>query len=193
METRVAFSFAGDQTVKRFRKNWPFGYVAYLEDQRGSMNEKQFDEVFRAHLDSLSRYLLRRVPVDEVQNLVSDTFEVAWRKRKQCPEGAELAWLYRIAALEVGNYRRKASNRTRIFASLAEPLDSPSAESIAIADLTLSRAWVKLTVLEQRVLSLAAFEGLGPKELATAMDVSINAATIRLHRAREKLRRLLDE
>jgi RNA polymerase sigma-70 factor (ECF subfamily) len=193
VETRVAFSLAGDQTVQTFRKNRAPGYVAYLEDQRGSMNEKQFDEVFRAHLDSLSRYLLRRVPVDEVQNLVSDTFEVAWRKRRQCPEGSELAWLYRIAALEVGNYRRKSSNRARIFAGLAEPLDAPSAESIAIADIALSRAWVKLTVLEQRVLSLAAFEGLGPKELATAMDVSINAATIRLHRAREKLRKFLDE
>ncbi len=155
------------------------------------MNEQEFDALFRAHLDALSRYLMRRVPVGEVQSLVSATFEVAWRKRRQCPVGAELAWLYRIAALEIGNFRRKTSNRARIFASLSEPIDSPSAESIAIADISLSRAWAKLTIPEQRVLSLAAFEGLGPKELATAMDVSVNAATIRLHRAREKLRQLL--
>jgi RNA polymerase sigma-70 factor (ECF subfamily) len=34
---------------------------------------------------------------------------------------------------------------------------------------------------------LAAWEGLGPAELATALGCSPNAATIRLHRARRRL------
>lgn len=157
------------------------------------MNENDFDALFREHLENLKRYLVRRVTVDEVQDLVSSVFEVAWRKRRQCPDGSELPWLFRIAALEVGNHRRKTSNRARIFATLVEPHDAPSAESIALADITLSRAWQQLNPAEQRVLALAAFEGLSPKDLAVTLEVSVNAATIRLHRAREKLRTLLDD
>jgi RNA polymerase sigma-70 factor (ECF subfamily) len=59
--------------------------------------------------------------------------------------------------------------------------------------VSLSRAWQQLNAAEQRVLALAAFEGLSPKELSVTLEVSVNAATIRLHRAREKLRSLLDD
>jgi RNA polymerase sigma-70 factor (ECF subfamily) len=60
-----------------------------------------------------------------------------------------------------------------------------------IADLTLATAWRRLRPAEREVLTLALVEDLAPAHLAVALGVSVNAASIRLHRARTKLAALL--
>jgi RNA polymerase sigma-70 factor (ECF subfamily) len=80
---------------------------------------------------------------------------------------------------------KRASRRLRP----ADP--APSAEDIVIADVTLGTAWRGLRAAEREVLTLALVEDLAPAQLAVALGVSVNAASIRLHRARTKLAALL--
>jgi RNA polymerase sigma-70 factor (ECF subfamily) len=62
-----------------------------------------------------------------------------------------------------------------------------------VADASLAGAWRQLRPAEREVLALALVEELTPAELAVALGVSINAATIRVHRAKKRLAALLAE
>ena len=156
------------------------------------MSPEEFNRVFRAQLPMISAYLSRRVPISEVEDLASDLFEIAWSKKEQIPEGFELPWLYKTARYLVSNFHRKQSGRNGILARLAEPVAAPSAESIALADIELSDAFAGLIPAEREIISLSALEGLSNAEISKVLEMSENAAAIRLTRAKQKLKGLLN-
>jgi RNA polymerase sigma-70 factor (ECF subfamily) len=107
------------------------------------------------------------------------------------PPARELPWLYRIAANVVANHRRKQATGNALIAALRPADSAPSAEDLVIADASLANAWRQLRPAEREVLTLALVEDLTPAQLAVALGASVNAVTIRLHRARGKLAGLL--
>jgi RNA polymerase sigma factor (sigma-70 family) len=151
------------------------------------MTAEEFGALFRAHITEISRFLARRLPADQVDDIASDLFEIAWNKRSKIPQGLELPWLYKTARYLIANHRRKEAGRQAILASLAEPVAAPSAESIALADIELAQAWGKLNEKEREALALWALDGLEPKEVAIALGISENAANVRLSRAKKNL------
>jgi len=155
------------------------------------MNNDEFSDLYREHLPSLSRFLVRRVPVSQVDDLASDIIEIAWKKRDQAPSGQELAWLYKIASYVVANYRAKTNNRNRIQGLLLPPQNAPSAESIALSDKDLALAWSKLKNSDQQIIALSSFEQLSIEEIAVTLSISKNAVSIRLHRAKATLEKHL--
>lgn len=157
------------------------------------MTPEQFSSVFREHIPALSRYLARRVPLGEVDDLASQIFEVAWRKRDQVKTGEELPWLYRIAAFQVANFRRREASAAKYLRFALPPDSAPSAEVIAVLDFDLANAWKLLSEGEKQVLSLVAFEDLSVIEAAKVCGIRPNAASIKLHRARKKLQTALAE
>jgi RNA polymerase sigma-70 factor (ECF subfamily) len=55
----------------------------------------------------------------------------------------------------------------------------------------VAEAMARLRPDEAELLRLWAWEQLGPAEIAAVLDLTPNAVSIRLHRAREKLREIL--
>ena len=157
------------------------------------MSPEEFNQVFRALLPEVSKFLARRVQPAVVEDLASDLFELAWSKRNSIEKGMEIAWLYKSARYLIANHYRKAQGRAAILATFQEPVAAPSAESIALADISLAEAWKKLSQKEQEVLALWAFEGLEPNQISQVLDVSINATNIRLSRAKANLKSALAE
>ena len=157
------------------------------------MTPEHFSEVFREHLPALSRFLSRRVPLDEVDDIAAQTFEVAWAKRDLVTQGEELPWLYRIATFQIANYRRRAATATNFLRTSLRPDAAPSPEAIAILDVDLAVAYKALTTSERAILSLTAFEGLAVKDAASVLGIKPNAASLKLLRARKKLQELLAE
>lgn len=151
------------------------------------MTAEEFGALFRAHITEISRFLARRLPADQVDDIASDLFEIAWNKRSKIPQGLELPWLYKTARYLIANHRRKEAGRQAILASLAEPVAAPSAEAIALADIELAQAWGKLNEKEREALALWALDGLEPKEVAIALGISENAVNVRLSRAKKNL------
>ena len=92
------------------------------------MTSEEFGALFRAHISEISRFLARRLPADQVDDLASDLFEIAWNKRSSIPQGLELPWLYKTARYLIANHRRKEAGRIAILATLSEPVGAPSAE-----------------------------------------------------------------
>lgn len=153
---------------------------------------ENFAETLRRNLPKISKYFSYRVPLGEVEDLTSEVILIAWKKRSRCPQGSELAWLYRISGYVLANHRRKS------FRNLTLPLfdsdqTSPSAEEIFLNDHDLKSAWLQLAPKDQTVLALAAFEELDISEIAVVLGVSNNAVSIRLHRARKKLESYLKD
>lgn len=155
--------------------------------------DASFERAYRQYLPAVSGYLFRRVERQHVEDLAADVFAIAWRKRASVAAGEELPWLYRIAANVVANHRRKQATGNALIAALRPADSAPSAEDLVIADASLANAWRRLRPAEREVLTLALVEDLSPAQLAVALGASVNAVTIRLHRARGKLAGLLAE
>ncbi len=156
------------------------------------MTEQEFNDLFRSCLSETSRFIARRTKAEDVEDLAADLFALAWQKRDSIPKGLELPWLYKSARYLISNHNRKQQGRTSILATLQDPQSAPSAESIALADIELAEAWKGLSTKEKEILSLWAFEGLEPKQLAVALEKSENACAIALSRAKSKLTQLLN-
>ena len=157
------------------------------------MTAEEFGALFRAHIAEISRFLARRLPADQVEDIASDLFEIAWSKRASIPKDFELPWLYKTARYLISNHRRKEAGRVSILASLAEPVAAPSAEAVALADLEPSQAWRKLPAKEQEVLAMWSFDGLEPDQIAKALGISTNAVNVRLSRAKKNLLQELEK
>jgi RNA polymerase sigma factor (sigma-70 family) len=157
------------------------------------MSPEEFNTVFRALLPEVSKFLARRVATSDVEDLAADLFELAWSKRSQIEPGFELPWLYKSARYLIANHRRKLSGRNRIIAMIQEPVAAPSAEVLATADIELAEVFTQLSDKERELLALWALEGLEVNAIAKVLEISENAANIRLSRARASLRLILAE
>lgn len=151
-----------------------------------------FERAYAQYLPAVSAYLSRRVERRFVEDLAADTFAVAWTKRDTVAEGEELPWLYRIAANLLANHRRRQATGASVLHLLRTPDSAPSAEDIVIADESLAGAWRALKARDREVLALALLEDLSIPSIASALGISANAVSIRLHRARKTLATLLD-
>jgi len=105
------------------------------------------------------------------------------------------AWLYGTARRVLANQRRGARRRGRLAERLAsEARTAVSAIEPSTVDMDREAAYAfrRLKPSQRELLALVAWEGLAPRELATALGCSVNAAKIRLHRARRAFERELD-
>lgn len=156
-----------------------------------------FREVYREFLGPIRAYLARRVAYSDVEDLAADVFAVAWKKRASVTRGEELPWLYRIASYLVANYRRKERHRLDVVWLFHEPDTAPAADALLDSDPDLAKVWGTLNKGQQELLALVIVDGVAVGDAATILDISPNAASIRLHRAKkqlaEGLRSLRDE
>jgi RNA polymerase sigma-70 factor (ECF subfamily) len=157
------------------------------------VDQDKFVATFRSHLQDISKYLTRRVEVSQVEDLASEIFEIAWRKRDSCPEGFELAWLYKIAGFVVSNHRKKLSRRAITVPLLDHDRSAPSAEDVALDGSAVAQAFDELSAKDRQVLALLVFEQLSIKEIAVVLGTTENNTSQRLKRARERLAKNLKQ
>lgn len=143
------------------------------------------DEVF----DPLQRYIRRRVEPDRAEDVLSDVLLTVWRRLDDAPQDRVLPWSYGIARRTLANARRGQRRHLRLVQRLeAEPQTRVEPDPAdAGPDADLSEALDSLSDEDREVLHLWAWEQLEPREIATVLDISVNAATLRLSRARKRL------
>lgn len=153
----------------------------------------RFEAIVDAVYEPLQRYARRRADRDAAEDLVADTLLVVWRRLDDVPEGAVLPWCYRVAAGCLANQRRSARRQARLRWRVAT-VDPPAPGGAAdpLPDPGLHAALATLSAADQEVLRLWAWESLAPGEVATALGITANAASIRLHRAKARLAAALE-
>lgn len=149
--------------------------------------------LFDLHATTLRAYATRRVGPDAADDIVSEVFATAWRRRRDIAEPA-LPWLLRAAHHAVAHERRSLARRLNVRDAVAGSrlaTSSPGADtaSRALAESVLAQ----LAPIDAEVLRLTAWEGLTPAEIAIVLDLSDSAARNRLMRARKRAQRILDE
>lgn len=155
-----------------------------------------FSRLYREQGRAVLAYALRRVEgPEDAADVVAETFLVAWRRLGEVPPGGEARlWLYAVARRVIANLRRGERRRTRLGQRLTESLRTelathaaPSGEAAEVL-----RAMAELSDGDRELLLLVSWEELSPGEAATVLEISSLAARSRLHRARRRLRTLLE-
>lgn len=160
-----------------------------MED-RNVHDERWFREVFQATYTDLVAYARRRAgAATEADDIVSEVYAVAWRRRADIDRAAALRpWLYGIAANVLRNHRRAGSRRLQLVDRLeAQPKELADGDPSDGIGADLLAALDGLSPDDQEVLRLVAWEGLSHEEAGQALGCSPNAVGIRIHRARLRL------
>jgi RNA polymerase sigma-70 factor (ECF subfamily) len=157
----------------------------------------RFGGLYRDQGRAILAYALRRVEdPEDAADVVAETFLVAWRRLDEVPidAGARL-WLFAVARRVIANRHRAARRRSRLGERLAESLRTELATRPAPAGEAAEalRAMGELGDDDRELLLLVSWEELSPGEAAKVLGISSLAARSRLHRARRRLRALLEQ
>ncbi|GAA2431743.1 RNA polymerase sigma factor [Actinomadura vinacea] len=160
-----------------------------------------FGELFRRHSPRLHAYIKRRLGPALADDLVSETFTIAFRKRERFDGRAEFsAWLWGIASNLIAKHHRQETRMYRAFARTGvDPAEDGVAErasdraSAAALGPRLAKALAALNAQERNALLLLAWGEMSYAEIATTLDLPLGTVKAKIHRARIKLRKTLPE
>lgn len=161
----------------------------------------RFEQLFRSHHATVVAYVRRRAPGAAVDDVVGETFLVAWRRLDRVPD-EELPWLLGVARNVLATNRRGALRHRALtlrLGSASAQRGAPGAVEAGASgasdrvDGPLSVALAKLAPKDREALTLIAWDGLQPNEAALVLGEAPGTFRVRLHRARRRLRRLLEE
>jgi RNA polymerase sigma-70 factor, ECF subfamily len=170
--------------------------TAAVATATGKVDESRvaFEALYRENRDDVYAYLaglLRdRSAAEEV---TSQAFERAWRKRRQLDRGrgTPRAWLFGIARNAALDELRRRGRIAEPQAEIAAPVANPA--DAVVDRAVLQQALDGLNGRERELVALKFFAGLSNVEIATVIRTSETNAGTRVHRVIEKLRRSIDE
>jgi len=145
-------------------------------------------QMYDANHDAVLAYALRRTASpDDAADVVSEVFLAAWRRIDAVPRGEDARlWLYGTARRVIANQTRAMKRRRRLSERLGgEPSHSSLAGDTAEPGVA-SAAFAALSAEDRDLLGLVAWEGLSHGEVAAVLGCSVNAAKLRVHRARRR-------
>ena len=154
----------------------------------------EYNRLVNEHSRSIYRYTLRRLSDwSSCEDVVAETFLIAWRRRDQIPpHDRELAWLYAIALRVLSNQRRSRDRRDRLNTRLALERVEIGAEGDAFDIEPVMMVVKKLRTDDRVLLEHVYWERLTYREIAVVMKISENAVGIRINRAKKNLGKLLE-
>lgn len=152
-------------------------------------DEARMEALFRRHYRDVAAYVRRRAEPDLVEDVVGETFLVAWRRLDRLPEDAR-PWLLAVARKTLSTQRRARARRGSLQSKLAAQPSPQATESQA--DLGVADALARLSERDREAITLVVWDGLSPTEAAAVVGQSAVAFRVRLHRAKRRLRQRLD-
>ncbi|MFD9948518.1 RNA polymerase sigma factor [Nonomuraea sp. NPDC059023] len=166
--------------------------------RRSARDPEAFADLFTRHAPALRRYVARRLGPCLADDIVSDTFLTAFRRRGRYDLSHPDArpWLYGIAARLVSRHRRVEIRFYRALVrsgvdEIAEPYADRVDDWVAAQQAGLAAALMKLSPGDREVLLLVAWADMSYEDVARALDIPIGTVRSRLHRARARTRQAL--
>jgi len=146
-----------------------------------------YDQFYR----NVLRYALQHAERDGAEDVASEVFLIAWRRRDSIPD-PPLPWLLGVArnllSKHVGAGRRRQRLTERIAAlTSAANLPAWDAGDYVVERETALAAFMSLPDRDVETLTLVTWHGLSITDAATVAGCSPRAFTVRLHRARRRL------
>ena len=165
-------------------------------------DSERFAVLFDRHAATLHRYCVRRVTVATAEDVVAETFLIAFEKRERfdTSHSSALPWLYGIATNLLRRHRR---DEERALRALARTGTDPLARGdgveeswdrvtdridAAAASQPLAKALAAMPGRHRDALLLYAWGQLSYSEIAVALNISVGTVRSRLSRAKARLR-----
>lgn len=155
--------------------------------------EKWFTELYDEHYRRVHAYALAGGGPDTADDVASETFLIAWRRRRDVPE-PPLPWLLGVAR-NLLHQQRDGGHRRQALAGRIAALTTPDdlaawdvAEHVVERDAALA-AVATLSERDLELLALVMWHDLTPREAATVVGCSTATFFVRMHRARRRLGR----
>ncbi|HWM17567.1 MAG TPA: sigma-70 family RNA polymerase sigma factor [Microbacterium sp.] len=157
-----------------------------------------FAELFERHARVVGAFAARRVGRDSADDILSETFLVAFRRRREfdCAWDSAKPWLLGIASRLIGKHRGREAAQWRAFEASAHRSDTVTDDAIdevgsrtdAAADLrALAPRIAALAARDRDTLLLYAWGDLTYEQIAVAQGIPIGTVRSRLNRVRRKL------
>ena len=156
-------------------------------------SEETFTAFYREYYRSVHGYIRATCSGIDAAEAAESVFMIAWRRFDHIPAEYPKAWLFGVVRNVIRNERRtqRRSNTLVERAVFDRPHTSTSQADDAVPPEVLDGLVAGLNRLrddDREILLLSAWGGLDADEIATTLGIKKNAATVRLHRARERLR-----
>lgn len=145
---------------------------------------ERFEDIFDANVRAVAAYARRRTTPGDADDVVAETFLVAWRRLGEVPSEAK-PWLLGVARRVLANQRRAAGRRAALVERVAVEV---RLEPELVQGSPILLALSHLSEGDREVLCLHAWDELSTSEAAVVLGCSRTAAKVRLHRARGRLR-----
>lgn len=168
--------------------------------RRSERDPEAFAELFNRHAPALRRYVARRLGPSLADDIVSDAFLAAFRRRDRYDLSHSDArpWLYGIAARLVSRHRRVEVRFYRALVrsgvdEIVEPYAERVDDRVAAQQAGLAAALMELSPRTREVLLLVAWADMSYEDVARALDIPVGTVRSRLNRARARTRQALGE
>ena len=153
------------------------------------------EATLRAHRAELKRFVAARAAACDVDDVLQVAAMRALEKAHTLadPDRA-LPWLYQIHRNAVADMGRSLASEQRKLDALAAqpPMEAETAEREDLSTCACSVEQARqLNARYSAILDLVDIGGASMKEAARALGVTVNTATVRLHRARSALKKRL--
>ena len=161
-----------------------------------------FEQLVIRHQDLVFSLAYKLTGNREMANDVAqEAFIRAWKAiEKFRGDSTFSTWIYRITVNTAWTLRKKAKKHNTLnIDDTYEPIvidEKKDPELVAInSDLSsvLINALDKIPIEQRIIVELKNIEGRSHKEIAEYLGISVTAAKVRLHRAHQKLRQILEE
>jgi len=174
-------------------------------------SQLEFQKIYDTYQPKIFRYMARLIGESDAEDLAQETFIKVHQALKNFRGDSQLStWIYRIATNAALDKMRTPSFQRNSQTFTPDELDEtgtangvipleekkPPIEKELIRDEMNQciRGYIEKLPKDYRVvLVLSEYEGLKNSEIAEILDVSLDTVKIRLHRAREKLKKELKE
>jgi RNA polymerase sigma factor (sigma-70 family) len=163
---------------------------------------ERFAILYDRHHQRVHRYVARRLGHDLADDLMAETFLIAFqaRARYDLAYADARPWLYGIATNLIGRRHRAETRFWRLIAqtgvddTVEAPIDQVTDRVVAQSmRRELASAVAGLPRGQRDVLLLTAAGGLSAEEIASALGIAKGTVHSRLNRARKKMRNVLGE
>lgn len=158
----------------------------------------RFGELFTRHATTVHRYVARRAGRETADELLSETFLVAFQRRDRFDPSWDTArpWLLGIATVLLRAHARREAQHLRAMAHGAESeqgdggIHRVSERTDAARDVRrLGGALRSMPAADRDVLLLHAWGDLTYEQIAAVLGIPVGTVRSRLNRARTTLRR----
>ncbi|MDA2969481.1 MAG: sigma-70 family RNA polymerase sigma factor [Actinomycetota bacterium] len=165
-------------------------------------DQAAFEQLVVRHQELVFSLAFKLTGNKEMANDVAqEAFIRAWRAIDKFRGDSTFGtWIYRITVNSAWTLRKKAKkHKTLNIDETYEPVvidEKRDPELVAInsdLSLTLINALDKIPIDQRIIVELKSIEGRSHKEIADFLGISVTAAKVRLHRAHQRLRDILEE